>query len=503
MNFGKSNLNGSSFFLLTVIFAISVLVRFPSINRPLSKHHEFVTAISLRVLQIWNAEGGAKYNFVPVMNYGGEANKHINNHASPTEGMVDAEGNYYYVSHPPLAYIIPHFYFKAIHVKPTVLSLQIFHLIINFLSGICIFLIVLSLKGIRARSQIDSTALIAFILYTFSSVVLWFQCNTYMSDMLVHFFFLIGILLVLKCLNYPSSSKWKILFALAIFLMIYTSWLGVIFAFVIFIFGISIWKSKNGINLAAFTGIASILALGLIYFQYSSINGSEAFIEHLTQRFHVRGSGNSGSEGGFVALKLNEIATVLVNYVMNYLPILTMVVILLLISWKKSLLKLIELKPFILISLLPVILLHLFLLKYSGHDFTVLYASCFLSIIAAFIIEEQNKVIRSFAIWLVFLASVGIYYYTNKPGDYSYKGDRYDTSMKLGQAIKKEAKANEVVYFFGNELDPMVVVYAERNIVFVRKRKGKTHVEINAVPSSVVFESVGKKLDVTRYLWVF
>ncbi|MBL6875556.1 MAG: hypothetical protein ISR01_02090, partial [Chitinophagales bacterium] len=66
------------------IFLLSVLVRIPNINRPLSKHHEFVTAVSLRVLDIWSTEGAMKYGFNPVMNYPGEANKNINNWASTT-----------------------------------------------------------------------------------------------------------------------------------------------------------------------------------------------------------------------------------------------------------------------------------------------------------------------------------------------------------------------------------------------------------------------------------
>ena len=127
MIFKSSNLSRTAFLIMLLIFSISVLIRLPSLNRPLSKHHEFVTAISLRVLQIWDKEGGAKYNYVPVMNYGGEANKHINNHASTVEyGVEDAEGNYYYLSHPPLAYMAPYFVFKVLNIKPTVFSLQAF-----------------------------------------------------------------------------------------------------------------------------------------------------------------------------------------------------------------------------------------------------------------------------------------------------------------------------------------------------------------------------------------
>ncbi|MBL4862252.1 MAG: hypothetical protein JKY09_04435, partial [Crocinitomicaceae bacterium] len=52
--------------VLLGIFVLSVVVRIPNLNRPLSKHHDFVTAISLRVLQVWDAEGGSTFGYSPV-----------------------------------------------------------------------------------------------------------------------------------------------------------------------------------------------------------------------------------------------------------------------------------------------------------------------------------------------------------------------------------------------------------------------------------------------------
>jgi len=89
--------------LLLGIFLLSVLVRLPQLNRPLSKHHEFCTAVALRVMTIWNENGIDKYGFNPVMTFNNLADKNINNHANASGKMVDAEGNCYYVSHQPLA----------------------------------------------------------------------------------------------------------------------------------------------------------------------------------------------------------------------------------------------------------------------------------------------------------------------------------------------------------------------------------------------------------------
>ena len=487
------NLNWKSFFVLLLIFSASVAIRIPNMDRPLSKHHEFVTAVSLRVLQVWDQEGGAAFNFVPAMNYKGDANKFINNHASASDGMMDAKGNYHYVSHPPLAYIIPHFVFKALRVKPSVFGLQVFHLFINFLTAICIYLIVVSMKSNRARSDLEKTALLAFILYVFSSAVLWFQMNTYMSDMLVHFFFVAGVLLGQKCLKFPSSNSWRILFTINLLLMIYTSWLGLFFAFTCFIGGITIWREQKGIQFALYSSLTSIMALASVYFQYSSINGSEAFLEHLTQRLHVRGSGMGGRSGGVIETKFSEIVAILVNYGSNYISLILAVLLLFGLRFKNSLEKSREISDFLAFALAPVLILHLALLNYSGHDFTTLYASCVLSIGLAFLLESYSDQLKYGVLTAVSAVSIGAYFYINPPGDISLSGERYDVSMKIGKRIKKEAKANEVVYLISDTYDPMIVVYAERNIVHIETKPTGVLSKIETKgPYVVFFEKDGK-----------
>ena len=457
--------------VLLGIFVLSVVVRIPNLNRPLSKHHEFVTAISLRVLQVWDAEGGSTFGYSPVMNYSGIANKHINNHASPTGGMMDADGNYYYVSHPPFGYMLPYFVLKAVGTSPTVLSLEVFHLLVNLFTGLFVYAIVCLLCNRRVRGSLNSTALIAFVLYLFSSAVLWFQSNTYMSDMLVHFFFVIGIYLMLKMRGTTTKTKGiQLFFALNLLAMVYTSWIGVFFGAVTVFYGVFKWKGKNGMRVATLSTGAVLGGLLLTYLQYSSINGSDAFLSHLMQRLHVRGSNASVENGSFVLTKVIEITTILFNYVVNYLPLLALLVIGLILTGKKRIqakLKEPKWSVFLWFGLVPIILLHLALLNYSGHDFTVLYASCFFAVVGAFLIQRNMSRFRMHIIGAASLVSIGLYFYVNRPGEISMRGDRYAESMELGEKIKQEAQDDEVIFLITKMLDPMVVVYAERNIVSV------------------------------------
>jgi hypothetical protein len=233
----KRLFSGHVVIVLIAIFLLSILVRLPNINRPLSKHHEFVTAISLQIINIWQMEGAAKYHFDPVMNYPGVANKYINKFASTTGKVIDAEGNYYYVSHPPFAYILPYLTFKLFHIKATVIAIEIFHLVINFISALFIYLIICTLHFRKPFKKMDWSGLCGFSVYLFSAGVLWFQCNTYMSDMLVHLFFVSSVYCLLQIfINKKTSGQFLIFYAVSLFLMIYTSWLGIFFAFSVFLY---------------------------------------------------------------------------------------------------------------------------------------------------------------------------------------------------------------------------------------------------------------------------
>ena len=130
---------------------LSVLVRLPKIGRPLSEHHEWLTATSILHIQIWYENGIGRYHFAPVLSFNNKADKYINNWAS--EGMVDKEGNYYYTSYPPFAFIFPYFIFKFLHIYPTHTGLQIFNMILQCLCSIFLFLLIK--KNLKSYRQIQ------------------------------------------------------------------------------------------------------------------------------------------------------------------------------------------------------------------------------------------------------------------------------------------------------------------------------------------------------------
>jgi hypothetical protein len=167
------------------------------------------------------------------MTYNNAADKNINNDANASGRMIDDEGNYYYVSHPPFAYYFPFFIFKVLHIRPDVLPLQLLNLLFHLLSAIFVYFTVCLLSFNRARSYLHFPSFVAYSIYLFLPSTLWFQGNVYMSDMAVHLPFIIGVYIVLKMVLRQKFyiPKYMVMYSLILFIMIYTSWLGVFFAF--------------------------------------------------------------------------------------------------------------------------------------------------------------------------------------------------------------------------------------------------------------------------------
>lgn len=451
--------NGS---LLFFIFMLSVAVRWPLLNRPLSKHHEFCTATALRVISAMQENGMQQIRYKPATNFGRTQDKFINNYASASGKIRDAQGNYYYTSHPPFAYYLPYVVFKVLGIKADVIPLQILHLLINALSALFIFLIVATL--FPKNDTFHFSATMAFAIYLFNPATLWFQSNVYMSDMLVQLPFVAAIWVCVHILMKEHELiKPVFLLFLLCFTMVYTSWLGIFFcvAAVLLIF-----RGKFLLSLALLEVLitALILGLGIAFLQYAKIAGLNSLKEELAHRFSERSSFH-----GIVDF-LHMLFTIIKNYFYNYAVFYLMLFVgIFWAIWHKISLKTgAVLKNILAISIIPILLLHLLLSNYSGHDFTVLYAAVPLSIFSAFLIEKiyltlQKKYLTLIVFGLLIL-NVVQFYYINRPGKIALNGERYDVFLEEGKIIRENATPDEVVFAKGFKPSPQTIWYAHKNI---------------------------------------
>ena len=463
--------------ILLGIFLLSVLVRLPQLNRPLAGHHEFCTAESLRVMQIWYDNGIEKYRFNPVMTFNHEADKRINNHANQSGKMIDAEGNYYYVSHPPFAYYFPYAIFRLLNIRPDVLPLQVFNLMLHFISGLFVYFMVCLLSFNRARALPYRSAIIAFALYVFMPVTMWFQGNVYMSDMAVHTLYIIGVYVALKMIIRQkfNSLKYIFFYVLVLGLMIYTSWLGLFFAFGVLVYSLLHVRDIPGFKTLIWsTVLVTVLTVQLIIYQYAQINGPMAYLEEMIGRYLLRGSFSDTDHGllHFMFGYLWLLKTLLYNYVIHYIVVFALIGLFIWIAGTHKKLKIVFSENgyrFIWLSLMPVVLLHIVFLNYSTHDFTALYASLFFSVLLGILYDKMKKSgaipLRNMRIAFVvtILLFTAQFYAMNPPMEKA----RY---KNLGHLYGTTAATDEMIFSNDSEgsPEPQVIFYAQRNVQFAK-----------------------------------
>ena len=487
-----------TFPLLFGIFLLSVILRLPQLNRPLSKHHEFCTAISLRIMQIWYDNGIEKYNYNPVMTFNNPADKFINNSANASGKMIDKEGNYYYVSHPPFAYYFPFFLFKLLHIRPDVLPLQILNLIFHFISGLFVYFTVCLLSFSRARNLPYRPGVVAFIIYTFLPVTLWFQSNVYMSDMAVHLLFIIGVYTALKMIIRQKfySPKYIFFYSLTLALMIYTSWLGVFFAFGVLVYSLLHVRDIKGFKILIWSTILiTLLMLRVIVYQYSQINGLGAYIEEMLNRYLTRGSLAETNQGlfHFMFSYLWYLKTLLYNYLMHYNIVYIIILIFVWLTIRTKKMKIVFSENgyrFIWLSVTPVLLMHFFFLNYSVHDFTVLYASLFFSVLLGILYDKVKKsgAISVHKMQMGLAVVVLLMVVEFQVMNYQWRSFPEEGRGFIGKNTQKD----EVVFLLSFIPEPQLVLDGQRNIQSVSSiEEAKIFLSQRKIPRGIVFSAIG------------
>ena len=483
--------------LLIITFLLSVVVRMPNINRPLAHHHEFCTAVTLTVLENWWDGGIKNYGYNPVMSWQNKTDKFINNNACTSGKMMDKNGNFYYVSHPPLAYYIPYLIFNVIGQKPNVLGLQTMNLFCHFLSAFFVYLIVGLLCIKKGRSRVFYPAFIAYCVYLFNPATLWFQSNVYMSDMLVMLFFIIMNYITLKMImrekfNVPKYLFW---YTIVLAMMCYTSWLGFVFAAVVMIY--SAWKLQfvSGFKSLIFTTLmVTVGVLSLVVYQYAQINGLESYLGEMLVRYSVRGTVPVGRSGFFANIGgvLMNIKTVLLNYLFHYnLIYLWLVGIFFFVMSKKKTNFIFTRNGyrFIILSGFTILFMHIIFLEYSHQDFTVLYGSLGLSVIVGILFHKILFTRRVKPKWInvsiIAMCCLMVVEYWIMNSDLVLHKTKTLTSNVLFQDAAKNHEA--VLFIQKQKLDVIQTYSLKRNVMTItNKEKALDFLRLHHIKQGII-----------------
>ena len=483
-----------SLLIILVAFLVSVAVRVPQLDRPLSAHHEYCTAFTLIALTNWYEDGFATHHGVPSGGFVRQAEQLF-----PTEKFSRNEraiGSYYF-SHPPLAYDLPYLVFSIFGVAPNVIGLQLFNLLFHLITAIALFFVV---RSVFPEGTASPAPLFAALLYLFMPAPLWFHGNAYMSDLFVENMWVLHLVFAIRVFQRKEapSTRLLLLFGFTLFLTVYTSWLGVFAAATAV--GVALWQFRGTswtrtLQLVGVAGAAVFVAVGLTAYRYLQVIDASALIKHFTDRFAVRGS-FALSDGPLPHLK-----QLVANYRMSYLPVLITLGILLFLRVRRAHLFQALNAPWLLLFValtgLPVVMDHAFLLQYADHDFSALKAGPLLCGIAGIGISVFPRRGAMAAIVATCLAGVLYFYRINPIGEKAEV--RYAQEMELGLMIGKETRPEDVVFAIDLSAEPQVAWYAHRNIIRVGTiQQAEEFLRDRGLKEGVLFQREGEGIRVLR-----
>ncbi len=464
--------------LLIFAFLVSIAIRIPNLNRPLSKHHEFNMAMVLNVCNSWQLQGGSSLsNFCPVINYGSEGDVYYGEHDMVKDGKL------YYASLGPLQFLLPYYFCTLLHLPYTPINVQVFSILMEFITIIILFQLLLNLFYKNVKQIYLS--LMGTLLFLFLPNILWFFSNGYVHETVVlPFYFLVVNFFILQFVKQKILTNAQF-FALlvCIFFGIQADWFMAILASFYCLYFIFIClknKSWNKITSIGLIVISIIFSIFSIYYFYSKQLGHTHFINLFVQKFQSRTISNASDKNSNTTLLIS----ILKNIISSYLPLLIALVVLIIINLKK-----LYWKTIFFIILLPPIFYNVLLLEFSAeNDYAFLKFSLFFIIAFLFYFQKVKKnPYAKLTLALLFITCSCTYYYINKPGIKSRNGDLYNEFKNIGTFIKQNVKSKEVIFtnLAENNLQA-VMYYAKRNIRnFTSFDELKNHIFMHKIKNAI------------------
>lgn len=480
--------------LLFLIFLGSALLRIPLLDRPLSRHHESLTAHTLKPLQIWHEAGAWRYRFSPIITYPNPGDKYVKDEAS---SMMDPKGDHYYLSTPPFAYIFPYFVFKLLGIVPGILPIQIFNLFLHGINCLIVFL-VLNCLFRKGSSDGMSIAFIGFAIYLFSPVTLWYHGNAYFVETCVQTFFWMGIFLFLKWHEkFRPPLQWTLFMGINLFFMIYTNLLGLFFAFGMILLALFKGKESRYRVLLLSLLLSSLFSLSLVLWQYSQIDGLQNLLGHWSATFLRRSPFKT-----FPPLLVQPQAWGKIGFyhAAGNLPFLLFLFVLFVLLCKKQknlhLFLAREEKILLFLTGVPPLLHDLVFFDATlHHDFFMMKFMGFYILLTAIVYRRLSPFFTRRLIPTIFLGSVLLsvvqFWTINQRPDPRFK--------TIGEKIGALAKPDEVVFlkpatFYAYA---QMIVYAKRNIAHWETRdQAIALLQRNGLKKGIIFQLNEQENDI-------
>ncbi|MBP7497778.1 MAG: hypothetical protein KA792_08960 [Bacteroidales bacterium] len=478
----KVKIPGFIWTILTMLlfFLITVLIRYGYMSYKVPSNNQG-HLILLTTLENFVKQGATDCYYSPIQTWNNKGDKHITYY----KRLEDYKGNNYYISHPPFSFILTYSVFKILNLTPNQFALQLMGLISHLLSAVFIYLIITNYFNRRAFAFFFP-AIISYISYLFVPVLMHLYLYHIFCETFVQPFWIIGIYFTLILFKNEVNRKKLFLLGILIFLMIYTEWLGLFFAFALSILCLYYRKREKKYKLIFLTSlISSVLALFTILIQYSSINGFSSFIHSFYIRFIERSGffGNGLSDQGLSFLNPQSYLLLLkqIHNLMNgfgYLFLAMFIVSLIItIRSKNYKFKLSqEAKYLITLSLLPPLMyffvffnasiIHYIYIAKFAVPMSLFMGVIYKKLLLAFSFKQTKFFIFTFAIVKVAVLIISIYIFIARaPYD-----ENYAYLEKVTEIITDNTTGDEAIFvnIKSKAFNPLVFLNysTKRNIMF-------------------------------------
>ncbi len=429
-----------------------VVLRLPAINRPVSKHHEFNTAVVLINAESWIQAGGPEqFNYTPLLNYQGASNR-----VFEKGDHVDAKGNHVYLSFGNGWYVVPWFVFHPFKIAFTPLNLRILSISIGLITILLLYRLIV---GITKNKY---AAFAAALVFGLLPVPLWYCGIGYVTTAIM-----LPLVIVVLMLWHQFEIDVKNISVINLPALLFTGiclcwcdWISV------FLFAtIMIWalhkscKVHRYLWVAAFAFVAMLLPVFMVLFQFADYLGWHQVLGYWKSRFTDR---SSAVEGGSLWYMFRLLA---INLISGFLPLVFPAAV---YVWKHKYLVAKQKTTWPLWALGAIVFYNGIFFNWSViHQFAWmafgLFAAVFFGIyLFPFLSKKQlNKMLA-----ITSLLSLIMYFIINPPGTKSFSGEAYNQQQLTGLWIKTHVNSEIPIFITGNT-DKVIEYYSKRTFTTV------------------------------------
>jgi len=444
------------YLLVLAALAYCVFIR-GALDEQALTSNSWLTSHTLLTLKIFEAEGALKHAFAPVCSFSAAPGDAF----IPTlYGLMGANGANYYVSYPPLGYLVPYAVATVLGLSPSAVLLTIINIGAQLVTALCLFGIVWTVLAERREEERFAGAFLALCVYLFSASPLHLHTFDYFVDAAAQPLFAASIFACVRLR--PDSSTWAIAtVGLLCMLLTLTEWIGVFFAMAV---AIAAAVRLVPVRAAIAAGVGAMLAVAIMVLQYAQIDGLMPLLHHLAEKYHFRSGLDSRSEGGMTVYELRYWKSIVHHYWAGYGTVLVLGTCLTLgaIALRRSL-KLPRLHLLALgLAALPVLAHHVVFFNFTTrHAFSANVAGILLALISGLAFAS---VLRHRPAWIALpvalVLSIGLAAMAEPPRP------RRDSPLRIdAQWIGREAQPDESICILKRPyVDPRMLVYARRNI---------------------------------------